>query len=363
MSESAIMIDDDGCLLVDEEGCLLTGTCVGTHRQARVCGTGVLADVWMTEADAATLTGAFALDALGVPCFYFDLEDPLGLPGTIYAAGDANSFADCAECSADNEDPCADGCCQFFYVYTLHFTDTWSITDGILTLEDGSAGLIGSGWNCASPNSTLTRDLGDWTLDDTAFNGIVLESNVSTPCPPLFTPDESPAWDVVSHTTYDVADLLPIASICFGVDDAAPPEGIDVLLCTGIVDGAVSKIYLGTGIAAIDRDPGIPTWDSTLTRIGSSGNFVFGTPIFGAAPPCYILQDDGTYFLVSRGITFQTSTLYMGYDGPANVNWSTFNNHWYSNMGLIESSSATTYVPRRIPLGTADAPISLGEAP
>jgi hypothetical protein len=85
--------------LLRKAGQLCTSCCGATARQARRCSDDALADVWMTPDDAATLTGAFELNN---HCFYFDFDDPLGAPGTIYTPGDVTEFDDCDICN----DPC-----------------------------------------------------------------------------------------------------------------------------------------------------------------------------------------------------------------------------------------------------------------
>jgi hypothetical protein len=63
--------------------------------------------VWMTEADAATLTGAFRIDGI---CHYFDFDDATSdTPGTIYDTGDVTE--EYASCTACLEDSCPEAYC------------------------------------------------------------------------------------------------------------------------------------------------------------------------------------------------------------------------------------------------------------
>lgn len=95
-SQGKRIIRKDGSRAIGEPGAKCC--CNPKYRQARKCPSpdGELVDVWMTEADAATLPDAFTLNTR---CLYFDFEDATSdTPGTVYPASDATAIDGCEEC-------------------------------------------------------------------------------------------------------------------------------------------------------------------------------------------------------------------------------------------------------------------------
>ncbi len=103
---AGIMIDSDGKRVIDSNGKHRIGEdgapCC-CWRQARLCSDDTLQDVWMTDSDAHTLTGAFQL---GDWCYYFNFADPLGTPGTIKTPADVTPLDSCEDCPGCADFPC-----------------------------------------------------------------------------------------------------------------------------------------------------------------------------------------------------------------------------------------------------------------
>lgn len=136
------------------------------YRQARLCGSGALADVWMTTGDAASVP----FFRYSGTCYYFDYSDATSTtPGTIIGAGSVTPEVSCAGC---NPAPCT---CPGV------FSNTYAIAGYFNTMFDPS-GCFGPG-NSPNPpwNGTFSVAFGEcrWTATHAgavSINGRTLNS-------------------------------------------------------------------------------------------------------------------------------------------------------------------------------------------